>query len=248
MLLKPDVEEELSRLIGDTPAHQALRFVARRHGRSAGARRPPACATWPNTSRMSAATWCRAPRPRISTAASNGCAKTSTGSTPARDSSNSANERPQRTIASDETARHRPAHRNPARAGAPRAGRVRARHAPLSPAALPVPAQPLDLGGAPAATRRAPSGCAWRSQELGPDLREVRPGAVDAPRPAADRHRRGAGQAPGSRAALRRAHRARASSRTPTAAPPSRCSRRSTSSRWPPHRSRRCTPPSCAPK
>jgi len=27
MLLKPDVEEELSRLIGDTPAHQALRFV-----------------------------------------------------------------------------------------------------------------------------------------------------------------------------------------------------------------------------
>jgi ubiquinone biosynthesis protein UbiJ len=27
MLLKPDVEEELSKLIGDTPAHQALRFV-----------------------------------------------------------------------------------------------------------------------------------------------------------------------------------------------------------------------------
>jgi ubiquinone biosynthesis protein UbiJ len=27
MLLKPDVEEELSRLIGDTPAHQALRWV-----------------------------------------------------------------------------------------------------------------------------------------------------------------------------------------------------------------------------
>jgi ubiquinone biosynthesis accessory factor UbiJ len=27
MLLRPDVEEELSRLIGDTPAHQALRFV-----------------------------------------------------------------------------------------------------------------------------------------------------------------------------------------------------------------------------
>jgi ubiquinone biosynthesis protein UbiJ len=27
MLLAPDVEEELSRLIGDTPAHQALRFV-----------------------------------------------------------------------------------------------------------------------------------------------------------------------------------------------------------------------------
>jgi ubiquinone biosynthesis protein UbiJ len=27
MLLKPDVEEELSRIIGDTPAHQALRFV-----------------------------------------------------------------------------------------------------------------------------------------------------------------------------------------------------------------------------
>ena len=27
MLLRPDVEEELSRLIGDTPAHQALRLV-----------------------------------------------------------------------------------------------------------------------------------------------------------------------------------------------------------------------------
>jgi ubiquinone biosynthesis protein UbiJ len=27
MLLKPDVEEELSRLIGDSPAHQALRFA-----------------------------------------------------------------------------------------------------------------------------------------------------------------------------------------------------------------------------
>ena len=27
MLLKPDVEEELSRLIGDTPAHQALRLA-----------------------------------------------------------------------------------------------------------------------------------------------------------------------------------------------------------------------------
>ncbi len=27
MLLKPDVEEELSKLIGDTPAHQALRLV-----------------------------------------------------------------------------------------------------------------------------------------------------------------------------------------------------------------------------
>ena len=27
MLLKPDVEEELSKLIGDTPAHQALRFL-----------------------------------------------------------------------------------------------------------------------------------------------------------------------------------------------------------------------------
>jgi len=27
MLLKPDVEEELSKLIGDTPAHQALRLA-----------------------------------------------------------------------------------------------------------------------------------------------------------------------------------------------------------------------------
>jgi ubiquinone biosynthesis protein UbiJ len=37
ILLKPDVEEELSRLIGDTPAHQALRFVraATRFGRRA---------------------------------------------------------------------------------------------------------------------------------------------------------------------------------------------------------------------
>src|SRR5688500_1292767 len=39
MLLKPDVEEELSRLIGDTPAHQALRLVraATRFGRRAAA-------------------------------------------------------------------------------------------------------------------------------------------------------------------------------------------------------------------
>src|SRR6186997_1988496 len=38
MLLKPDVEEELSRLIGDTPAHQALRLVrlATGFGRRAG--------------------------------------------------------------------------------------------------------------------------------------------------------------------------------------------------------------------
>lgn len=37
MLLKPDVEEELSALIGDTPAHQALRLVraATRFGRRA---------------------------------------------------------------------------------------------------------------------------------------------------------------------------------------------------------------------
>jgi ubiquinone biosynthesis protein UbiJ len=37
MLLKPDVEEELSRLIGDSPAHQALRLVraATRFGRRA---------------------------------------------------------------------------------------------------------------------------------------------------------------------------------------------------------------------
>jgi ubiquinone biosynthesis protein UbiJ len=36
MLLKPDVEEELSKLIGDTPAHQALRFV---HGLAGAGRR-----------------------------------------------------------------------------------------------------------------------------------------------------------------------------------------------------------------
>ena len=37
MLLKPDVEEELSKIIGDTPAHQALRLVrmASRFGRRA---------------------------------------------------------------------------------------------------------------------------------------------------------------------------------------------------------------------
>jgi len=32
MLLKPDIEEELSRLIGDTPAHQALRLVSAASG------------------------------------------------------------------------------------------------------------------------------------------------------------------------------------------------------------------------
>ena len=64
----------------------------------------------------------------------------------------------------DEAARHRQAHRNPARAGATRAGRVRARHAPVSAAALPVPAFALDLGGTSRAMRRAPNACAKRSR------------------------------------------------------------------------------------
>ena len=84
MLLKPDVEEELSKLIGDTPAHQALRFVRIDDRRRPPRREAPACATWPNTWRTSAATWCRAPKPRTSTAASNACARISTGSMRAR--------------------------------------------------------------------------------------------------------------------------------------------------------------------
>ena len=83
MLLKPDVEEELSKLIGDTPAHQALRLVRMATGFGRRAARP-ACATWPSTWRTSAATWCRAPKPRISTAASNACAKTWIASKPAQ--------------------------------------------------------------------------------------------------------------------------------------------------------------------
>ena len=72
-----------------------------------------------------------------------------------------------------------------------RAARVHAGHARrficgCSPAAAPI---------------RAASGCARRSS-AGPDLRQVRPGALDAPRPAAARHRRRAREAAGPRAAV----------------------------------------------
>jgi predicted lipid carrier protein YhbT len=80
-------------------------------------------------------------------------------------------------------------------------------------------------------------------EELGPDLREVRPGAVDASRPAAARrHRRRTREAAGPRAAVpgrqRAAHDRRARLR-PQARP--RCSRPSTKRRSPRPRSPRCT-------
>ena len=48
---------------------------------------------------------------------------------------------------------------------------------------------PPASGSSAAAVPAAASGCAWRSGARS-DLREVRPGGVHAPRPAADRHRR----------------------------------------------------------
>ncbi len=59
-------------------------------------------------------------------------------------------------------------------------------------------------GHRPAAWCTAWAALAHGAGEPGPDLREVRAGAVDAPRPAAAGRRRGTGQAPGCRATLSR--------------------------------------------
>ena len=61
LLLRPDVEEELSQVIGDVPAHQLGRFARAAFGWTQKAARPP-CATSPNTSRTSGSISCRAPK------------------------------------------------------------------------------------------------------------------------------------------------------------------------------------------
>ena len=84
-LLRPDLEEELSLVVGDVPAHQlgrlaplALALDAQgRRDRGRERRRVPGART--------RATWCRAPRASSSCAASMRCARTSIGSRRALD-------------------------------------------------------------------------------------------------------------------------------------------------------------------
>ena len=83
-------------------------------------------------------------------------------------------------------------------------------------------------------------------ERLGPDLHQVRPGAVHAARPAAGRHRRRARAAAGPRAAVRRPGRARAGRGRPAqelGASSRTCSRPSTPRRSPAPPSPRCTSP-----
>ena len=89
-----------------------------------------------------------------------------------------------------------------------------------------------------AAARRAPAPGAGAA---GPDLRQVRPGAVDPARPAAAGRGRRTGPAAGPRAAVsgRAGRGAGREGLRPAAS--TRCSRSSTPSRWPAPRSRRCT-------
>ncbi len=88
------------------------------------------------------------------------------------------------------------------------------------------------------AARRAP---APRARAARPDLRQVRPGAVDPARPPAARHRRRARQAAGPRAAVSRGGRARPSSSARSAGRSTRSSPASTRRRWRARRSRRST-------
>ena len=134
-----------------------------------------------------------------------------------------------------------PAAADPARAGAARPRRVR--RAPRTCTARCASSSTSRRGPGSSAARGATRGRAPAPRARGAraDLREVRPGALHAPRPAAARHRRRARQAPGPRAAVPGAI-ARASDRArATAGRSARCSRSSTRRRWPPPRSPRCT-------
>ena len=77
---QPDLEEELSRVVGDVAAHQSRQ----RRTHSARLRAPRAktrcCRTWRNICRKKAATCRIAPRPMNSCRASTACATMSTGS------------------------------------------------------------------------------------------------------------------------------------------------------------------------
>ena len=145
-------------------------------------------------------------------------------------------------------ARRRPPSRRPDEAPRPadlhlrhgsalRAGRARA--VELSPALGPCPgAGDDDRPHARGAARRAP---APRPGDARPDLRQVRPGAVDAARPAAGRHRRRTRQAAGPGAAVPGGAGARDWSSAPSAGRSRASSPASRPSRSPAPRSRRCT-------
>ena len=62
MLLRPDLEEELSKVIGDVPAHQHRPLRACGVRLDAATPPPPQCATSRNILRTSASIWCRAPK------------------------------------------------------------------------------------------------------------------------------------------------------------------------------------------
>ena len=68
LLLRPELEAALSRVLGRSGAHLTMRGL--RAARSGRAPQPgPRCRTWPSTSRTSAASWSRAPRRSISCSA-----------------------------------------------------------------------------------------------------------------------------------------------------------------------------------
>ena len=100
--------------------------------------------------------------------------------------------------------------------------------------------------GRPQPRRAARPAPARGARAAGPDLRQVRPGAVDPARPAAARHRRRAGA--GCRTACRLSRRRWPSrpSSAPSAARSATSSCSSTRRRWPARRSRRCTSRPCA--
>ena len=180
----PDLEEELSlarRRRAGAPDRAACPPVGSL-GR-AGCRDDRCRRTRRIPRRTSAATSCRATKESNSCAAWTHCARTWTACRRALDSERAA------ARASREAARARAAAADPARAAQARPGRLRARHASLSAAALPVlpVARHLVRAPPPRQPRRA---AAARAAGARSDLREVRPGGVHAPRPAAARHRR----------------------------------------------------------
>ena len=134
-----------------------------------------------------------------------------------------------------------PAARDPARAGAPRSRRFRPRHAPVPAVPFLLLSVALDL--VPAQRRRhARRAAASRARGAGADLRQIRPGALDAPRSAAGRHRRRAREAAGPRAARSTAPSRWRPSSARSGASSRRYSRASSRPRSPRPRSRRCTP------
>ena len=163
MLLKPDIEEELSRLIGDTPAHQALRLVSAATGFGRTAMR---------TGMRNMADYLAHERGDLVPRAEaedfyRGVERLREDLDRLEARARLLEPNPRSRRPSDEAARPGPAHRNPTRAGAARAGRVRARHASVPAAALPVPASPWTWA---VRRREEPRAVRLREalQELGP--------------------------------------------------------------------------------